>query len=471
MKFLAGYLAPHPPIIIPEVGLGEEKKAAATSRAMYEIGKEVARLKPKTIVIISPHGPLFTDAIAIRTASPLKGTLEPFGAKSIQFSQSTDLEFIETLLKKAYDSNIPSVKFDGKLARRFDLSEDADHGIIVPLHYINQHYRDYQVVALTYGLLASDALYEFGMLINQTAESLGREIVVIASGDLSHHLMDFEAYKFREEGPSFDRFIMDHLAGKSYLPILTMAPKWAEKAGECGKRSLEILLGCLDAISHETQVKSYEGPYGVGYGIVAFNPLQHVEQIESLLSSIESELKQQRDKMRESEDDYVKLARYAIEHYINEGCRPTLPEYAHTPVFLGKSKGVFVSIKDRGGLRGCMGGTVGFEINLGSEIISTAIKAATQDPRFDPIEPEELENLIISVDLLMPAEKITDQALLNPDIYGIIVYNDHKRGLLLPRLEGIHTVKEQIKIALNKAGINENDSYNIERFLVERHEV
>lgn len=471
MKLLAGYLVPHPPIIIPEIGLGEEKKATATCQRMHEMGKEVAMLKPKTIVVISPHGPLFTDAIAIRTQSPLKGNLKAFGAGSVQFEQATDLAFIDRLLKRAFEQHIPSVKFDQQLSNRFDLSEDADHGIIVPLHFINQYYNHYQVVALTYGLLSPDALYEFGMLIKETAETLGREIVVIASGDLSHHLLETSSYNFREEGPSFDRFVIHHLAEQDYLPLLTVSSKWSEKAGECGKRSLEILLGALDAINHETQVKSYEGPFGVGYGVVSFLPQAESIPTPSLLDDLKVQLKLQMEESLAQEDIYIQLARYAIEHYIQEGYRPILPDYAQVPELLGKSRGVFVSIKDRGGLRGCMGCTVGFEINLASEIMATAIKSATQDPRFDPIEPEELKNLTISVDLLMPAEKIESLNDLNPQIYGLIVYNDHKRGLLLPQLEGINTVEEQLRIVLNKAGIKANEQYNMERFLVERHEV
>lgn len=470
-KFLAGYLVPHPPILMPEVGLGEEKKAAATCSAMQEVAKDIGKLKPKTIVIISPHGPLFTDAISIRTCNPLVGSLEAFGVKEVHISQPIHLPFIERLLEKAYESNIPSVKFDKTLAKRFNLSEQADHGIVVPLAYINEQYRDYRVVAITYGLLSEEALYQFGSLLTETAKELEEEIVVIASGDLSHHLLQTQTYDFRENGKAFDKLVIDYLAKQDYLALMDIPEKLVEEAGQCGKKALEILLGSLDKIQHETQVKSYEGPFGVGYAVASFKPLENPKGKESLMPALIKQIKEKRERRRIEEDEIVKLARFTIESFVKEGIRPTLPPFAQTEKLLGKSRGVFVSIKDRGGLRGCMGTTVGLEINLGSEIISTAIKAASQDPRFEPITVEELEDLQISVDLLGQAKKIETIEELDPKIYGVIVSNDYKRALLLPKLEGINTVKEQLRVVLNKAGINENEPYELHRFPVERHEV
>lgn len=469
MKLLAGYLVPHPPIIIPEVGYGEEKKAAATCQAMHEVAREVARLEPETIVLISPHGPLFTDAIAIRSANPLTGNMAHFGARDIQIDQINDMAFIELLLKKSYDSNVPSVIYDKVLAKRFDLDEKVDHGAIVPLYFINQYYQRYKLVVMTYGLLSEEALYQFGMDIRAVAEELGQNTVIIASGDLSHHLCSTENYSYKEEGPAFDKFVIDHLANQAYIDILTLPQKWVAAAGECGKKSLEILFGALDGVKHQTQVRSYEGPFGVGYGVVSFT--QFELGAPSLLPDLKKALKKAHDEQKQKEDVYIQLARAAVEHFTKTGQRLSIPDFAQTPELLGRSRGVFVSIKDRGGLRGCMGITAGLEINLASEIISNAIKACSEDPRFPAIEENELEDLRISVDILSRAEKITDINQLDPKVYGIIVSHDYKRGLLLPNLEGVDSVSEQIRIALNKAGIRADEPYQVERFTVERHEV
>lgn len=467
MKVLGSYLMPHPPIIVPEVGMGEETKAAATIRAMHEVSKSIAHKKPETVVIISPHGPLFTDAINIRAKNPLTGNLEAFGAAEVKMLKANDLELVDCILEEAYQLEIPSVKLDQNLAKRFEVDEDADHGILIPVHFISQYYQNFKVVALTYGMLSEDALYDFGICIQRAAEKLERKIVVIASGDLSHHLQESETYGFRSEGLSFDKHVIDSLNQQAYLKLMETDCELVEAAGQCGKKSIEIMLGALDKVSHETRVHSYEGPFGVGYAVVSFEPKN--EEAESLSGKLKTALKVKHEAELAREDDFVKLAREAVETFVKEGRRMTLPEKYHNNAFLDKTRGVFVSIHDRGGLRGCMGNTVGYEINLGNEIIAMAIKAAHQDPRFDAVEIEELESLKISVDILSRAELVTDKTLLDPKHYGIIVSTDLKQGLLLPDLAGIHSVEEQVKIALNKAGIKANETYTIHRFTVERH--
>lgn len=469
MSLLAGYLVPHPPIIIPDIGMGEERKITATSQAYHEIAKEIGKLEPETIIVISPHGPVFTDAITLRTASPLVGDLSSFGAPQIGISQRNDLELVDQILMNAYDQQVSAVKFDKLLASRFDLNEVVDHGVIVPLHFINQYYKSYQLVVITYGLLSEEALYQFGICIKAAIEKLKRNVVVVASGDLSHHLLETDHYTYTEDGPVFDKLFIDYLANQSYVKLMTMPTRLVTKAGECGKKSVEILLGCFETMAHKTQVKSYEGPFGVGYSVASFVPT--LGQSESLLSILKEELHQIHVDRVEKEDEYIKLARMAIEHYTKTRQRLNIPEFAQTPDLLGKSRGVFVSIKDSGGLRGCMGITAGIEINLASDIISNAIKACSEDPRFPAVEEEELEHLIISVDILSPAESVSDPSELNPKKYGVIVTHDYKRGLLLPNLEGVDSVEEQLRIALNKAGIKPSESYEIERFTVDRHEV
>lgn len=469
MSLLAGYLVPHPPILIPEIGMGEERKIAATSQSYVEISKEIAKLAPETIVIISPHGPVFSDAITIRTASPLAGDLSAFGAPQISIEKANDLELVGEILKKSYDHNVPSVKYDKQLAERFDLNEVVDHGVIVPLHFIHQNYQDYKLVDINYGLLSEEALYQFGISIREAAEHLARKIVIVASGDLSHHLLETDHYTFTEDGPLFDKVFVDCLATQNYVKLMTLPSGLVSKAGECGKKSVEVLLGSLDGLEHKTQIKSYEGPFGVGYCVATFLPSGN--ETKSLVPDLQNELHKIHEERVQKEDIYIKLARLAVEHYTKTRQRLPIPEFAHTNELLGKSRGVFVSIKDHGGLRGCMGITAGIEINLASDIISNAIKACSEDPRFPTIEEDELEHLIISVDILSPAEAVSDVSELNPKKYGIIVTHEYKRGLLLPNLEGVDTVEEQLRIALNKAGIKANESYEIERFTVDRHEV
>jgi len=132
-------------------------------------------------------------------------------------------------------------------------------------------------------------------------------------------------------------------------------------------------------------------------------------------------------------------------------------------------KGVFVSIKKFGSLRGCIGTIEPYYGSIASEIINNAVAASTKDSRFNPIGEFELEDLVISVDVLFPPEDIDSVDALDVVDYGVIVNKGRRRGLLLPNLEGVNTVDEQVSIALQKAGIDENEHYTLQRFKVERH--
>ena len=131
--------------------------------------------------------------------------------------------------------------------------------------------------------------------------------------------------------------------------------------------------------------------------------------------------------------------------------------------------GTFVSVKKEGRLRGCIGTIQAVHGSVAEEIIENAVSAAARDPRFSPIEPEELGRLAISVHVLGSTEKIDSKEELDVKRYGVIVTKGFRRGLLLPNLEGVDTVDEQIAIAKQKAGIREDEDAALERFEVVRH--
>ena len=135
----------------------------------------------------------------------------------------------------------------------------------------------------------------------------------------------------------------------------------------------------------------------------------------------------------------------------------------------GRKAGAFVSIHKNDNLRGCIGTICATRENLAKEIIHNAIAASTEDPRFSPITEDELDALEISVDVLGEAEDIDSPALLDVKRYGVIVSTNTKRGLLLPDLDGVDTVEDQIAIAKSKAGILDGEKYKLQRFEVIRH--
>jgi AmmeMemoRadiSam system protein A len=171
---------------------------------------------------------------------------------------------------------------------------------------------------------------------------------------------------------------------------------------------------------------------------------------------------------RENEDPYVKLARESLETYVKTGKVLKVPDDLPKEM-LEKRAGVFVSIKKRGQLRGCIGTFMPTKKNIAEEIIRNAISAGCEDPRFSPVEPEELPELVYSVDVLTKPEPVDSPDKLDPKKYGVIVKKGARTGLLLPDLEGVDTVEKQLEIALRKAGIRPDEDYEIFRFEVVRH--
>jgi AmmeMemoRadiSam system protein A len=161
----------------------------------------------------------------------------------------------------------------------------------------------------------------------------------------------------------------------------------------------------------------------------------------------------------------VKLAKETVESYIREGKTPKPREL--TPEMKGRA-GVFVSIHKHGELRGCIGTFEPSKDNVAEEIIANAISSSTRDPRFPPVAASELDDLEYSVDILTQPEPVKDMSQLDPKEYGVIVESGWRKGLLLPDLEGVDSVEEQIAICRLKAGISPGEPVNLHRFQVRR---
>lgn len=162
----------------------------------------------------------------------------------------------------------------------------------------------------------------------------------------------------------------------------------------------------------------------------------------------------------------TKLAKAAVENYVSHG-RVIKPEEL-TPEMKERA-GVFVSLKKHGQLRGCIGTFAPTRTNIAEEIVRNAISSATDDPRFNPVQPSELPDLEYSVDVLTQPEPVDSKAELDPKKYGIIVERGFRKGLLLPDLEGVDTVDRQIEICRLKAGISEDEPVKLYRFEVRRY--
>lgn len=468
MGITAAFMVPHPPLIVPAVGRGEEKKIQRTIDAYREIAGRIKEQKPETIVILSPHQIMYADYFHISPGDGAKGDFGNFRAKDVKFEVSYDTGFVEELCFLAAQRGLPA----GTMGER---DKKLDHGTMVPLYFVDQFYHDYQVVRIGLSGLPLARHYELGECIREAAERLGRRTVIIASGDLSHRLKEDGPYGYREEGPAYDERIMEVMGTGNFSELFEFSEKFCDKAGECGHRSFAIMAGAFDRTEIKAERLSYEGPFGVGYGICAYEALGEDSE-RNFREQFEEKERQRLAGLREKEDVYVKLARRTIEKYIISGRKlqisGDLPEEIRKEMpeeLLKRQAGTFVSIKKDGQLRGCIGTIQATRDSLAEEIIENAISAAVRDPRFSPIEPEELESLVISVDVLGDTEKISSPEELDTEKYGVIVTKGRKRGLLLPNLEGVDTVEEQIAIAKQKAGIGEHESVELERFEVVRY--
>lgn len=442
------YVLPHPPIILPEVGRGEEGKISATAEAFQRVAQEIAAIKPDTIIISSPHAPYYTDCFYMANAGEAVGDLRVFGVPEVEEAAPIDQELTDEIVKVS--KNLPI--YYPKLTR-----DDLDHGCIIPIRFIKVLYPKFKLVRLGISTLPAKDHYKLGQAINQACENLGRKAVYIGSGDLSHVLKDYGPYGYKKEGPIFDAKIVDILERAAFDELLQITDEEADQAAQCGLHSFQILAGTLDGYKVKAEKYSYEGPFGVGYGVFSFTP----EDKDDTRHFVKNP--------NHKKDPYIELARLTIKSYIEKGKTPDLP--LDLPKSLANSRaGCFVSLHEFGELRGCIGTIGPTQANLGQEIIRNAIAASTEDPRFPPVSKDEVDRLVISVDVLEEPEAIESLDQLDPKIYGVIVSKGFRRGLLLPNLEGVDRVEDQVSIALQKAGIGPDETYKMERFKVTRHE-
>ena len=461
MSVVGAIVVPHPPILLPEVGRGEEKKISATDAAYRKAAALVKELDPETIVLLSPHSVMYADYFHISPGIAAKGDMRQFHAPQVKIRAEYDSDFSEALAKAASAEGFPA----GTLGER---NAELDHGTVIPLYYVNQFLTDYRLVRIGLSGLPLTDHYHLGQLIRQTAEKLDRRTVIIGSGDLSHRLKKDGPYGLAKEGPEYDERIMDVLSRAAFDELLDFDESFCDRAAECGHRSFCILAGALDGLSVEAERLSHEGTFGVGYGVCTYRVTGQDPSRHCLDRWRERQRKSLEEKQR-NEDAYVRLARAAVNAWVEWRKRPELPEDLPAEMLSGRA-GVFVSLHKDGMLRGCIGTIQAVKRNIAEEIVENGISAATKDPRFSPVRPEELEALEISVDVLGKPEKIRSKEELDVKRYGVIVTKGFRRGLLLPNLDGVDTVEQQLSIALRKAGLSEREKdFEMERFEVVRH--
>ena len=471
MSVIASFMVPHPPLIVPEVGRGGEKEVQKTIMSYEKVADEISVLSPETIVITSPHATMYADYFHISPGRKAKGSFAKFGAPEVKFSEEYDEELVDKISETADLNGFPCGTLGGE-------STVLDHGTMVPLWFIRNKYKGGKIVRIGLSGLPLTDHYRLGMFIKEAAEALGRRVVVVASGDLSHKLQDYGPYGFAKEGPQYDERIMDVMGRAAFGELFDFSEDFCDKAAECGHRSFVIMAGCWDGKKIKTEVFSHEDITGVGYGICSFYPEEGIYQERKFLDDHLKKQEKEISEKRSASDIYVRLARLSVESYVRDRKRLKIPSDIGSvsqgeqipDQLINTRAGAFVSIHKHGRLRGCIGTIAPVADCLAQEIANNAISASTRDPRFDPITEDELPMLDINVDVLGEPEDIDSKDMLDVKRYGVIVSTrDGRRGLLLPDLEGVDTVDYQVAIAMQKGGIRPDEKYYLQRFEVVRH--
>ncbi|MBR6137085.1 MAG: AmmeMemoRadiSam system protein A [Bacilli bacterium] len=452
MNIIGAFTVPHPPLIIPEVGRGRENIVSKTIDSYNKVGEEIANLKPDTIIISSPHAPYYRNGFYISGGDYLDGDMHEFGARDVSFTEEVDTEFVYELQNLCDKNNIPTAIDSNVL----------DHGTMVPLYFIRKHYPNCKIVVLGISDLPLIDHYKFGKQIQEVCNKLDKKFVYVASGDLSHKLQVDGPYGFIKEGPEYDEEVMYDLSQGLFNNLLEYKEAFLDKAAPCGHPSFCMMAGALDSYNVRPTFYSHEDKTGVGYGILSFYPIEYDSRRNFEERYLESHI------VSKSKDPYIRLAQETIEAFLIDNRTLTVNDIKDKEL-LNDRAGVFVSIHEFDKLRGCIGTFMPTRSSIGEEIIRNAIAASTEDYRFEPIKASEVPYLDINVDILSIPEKIASYDELDPKKYGVIVSSGNKRGLLLPDLDGVDTVEEQVRIAKSKGNITDLEEIELQRFTVTRH--
>jgi len=267
MSLVFSAICPHPPIIIPTIGGTDDlKKVSKTIGAFKSLNQKLKDSEAQTVIIVSPHSSLSAQEFTISISPEFFGDFSLFGDKSDQFYFKNDINLATEIIKICKDKGI---------ALKTVEEEFLDHGSLVPLYYLSQKNK-FNLIVIGYSFLSLKEQFNFGKalqeVINQASfekgalikKKIDHKIAFIASGDLSHRLTQNAPAGYSPKGKVFDETIIDDLKNNPER-IININPELSEQAGECGLRSIAILLGVINGLNLKPEILSYENPFGVGY--------------------------------------------------------------------------------------------------------------------------------------------------------------------------------------------------------------
>jgi MEMO1 family protein len=446
-------IAPHPPIMVPEVGRDAITDVRSSIDAMREFTRRLIATGAETVVFISPHAPLDPYAFVAYEGPSLHGDFSHFRASGTRVEAPMDKELLDKITEISAQHGLDVIGIEGY---------ELDHGTAVPLYFLQRNGWQGSIVAFGYSFLSNEDHLLFGECVRKAADVVARPIAFLASGDLSHRLKPEAPAGYNPTACMFDQEVIDALRSNAPERIINLDQNLRKLAGECGYRSLLVALGIARQLPHACEVLSYEAPFGVGYLVAQITSSQDADKRDLEITDQANATKLDPALVLPA------LARRAVERFVLSG-ELLEPRMADDGLLTARAA-CFVSIKTREGeLRGCIGTIQPVKNTLFEELIANAINAATRDPRFRPIEAGELENLSYSVDILSDPEPAQFEDL-DPETYGVVVEDEAglHRGLLLPDIEGVNSAAQQVEIAARKAGLSPTTPLRLFRFRVER---
>jgi MEMO1 family protein len=261
MSLVFAAIVPHPPILIPNIGKEHLGKIEKTKQAIEKIEQDLYSVKPDIILVISPHGEIHPKAFTINLAGEYDADFEHFGDFETKLKFKGDTVLMTFGKEKIAAKSPVNIISEPKL----------DHGVSIPLYYLAQHLQQASIIPVYFSMLDSQAHFEFGKGLKEVIMDSDKRVAVIASGDLSHCLTEGAPVKCDPAGKQFDDKLIKLVESCDSLGIVNFDHELADKAHECGLRSIQILAGIISDIKCQPEILSYEAPFGVGYLVASIN--------------------------------------------------------------------------------------------------------------------------------------------------------------------------------------------------------
>ena len=440
-------LMPHAPILVPEVGRRETGTAIASVRAMRIVAERLECRRPAIVVVISPHSPRKPHAFGIWAGNRLLGSFSQFGAPQASVTLPNALRLVKSLEGQAGRLGLPMWEIS---------AISLDHGALVPLWYLVQAGWRGPTAVVSLNYPGEGQLSDFGAALRAATAELRQPVAIVASGDMSHRLTINAPAGYEPCAKEFDQTLIRFLRAGAYHELEHIDAALQERAAEDAVDSTTVALAAVNWRSTGHEVLSYEGPFGVGYGVaVLFDSVQPAP-----LRSREAQEQQCYPIWLAT---LPRVARNAVKSTLFETLDLGPP--AETKC-LSMRRGLFVTIRNlEGEVRGCVGTLSPKWQNVIEETRRLAHAAAFLDTRFPAVTPEEYPNLCFEISIVGPLEPVSSEADLDPSAYGVVATTrDGREGCLLPDVEGVRSIAQQVAFVRLKGGIQPGEHVRLHRF-------